>query len=323
MKKLALLVALLAIAGCAHGSNAVMPLPAVPHTDAVVGTWQTIPINGHPYAMAPGRDGGMWMTFNNTNVVSRVDPVTGQQLSYKLTGTDTSYLTPNPDGNMYVAETMADGTFAIAQVTPQGAITEFPLPGTDMVFGIVTASDGAIWTTRMTADGASYVARMDTLGNYTAFVNQFSATIRGLVRGSDKNLWTNAQMNNTGYAVRVSVKDGSMTLFQSPLTQATEGSDGMLWSFGPGPEFVETDMQGVSTTFPVGTNRMTSYATSNHLLWWVQSSRLLGFNTTTHKITKHVAFPDKTAVGLAVRGPDGRIWATDDFTNDLYVYTIP
>lgn len=322
--RLAATLALILLVGCSHGSNAVMPAPQGPGVSggSIVGQWQTLPISGVPYAMAPGKDGGMWMVFNNTSTVSRVDPVTGKQLSYKLSGTDLPFLTPNPDGNIYVAEVMADGSSSIAQVSPAGNVSEFSLPGSDALGRIISGSDGAIWMTR-SSTSASYVARMDTFGKYIAFPNQYPATVSELVRGSDKNLWGWGEANGVSNAVRVSIQDGSLTWFQSPLTMPTEGSDGMIWSYGPGPEFVQTDMKGVSTTYPVGTNRLCNYAASNHLLWWVQNSRLLGFNTTTHKVTKHITFPDQTSAGLAVRGPDGRIWTTDGYSDNLFLYTIP
>ncbi|MFH8589837.1 hypothetical protein ACH4GP_36620 [Streptomyces celluloflavus] len=132
-----------------------------------------------------------------------------------------------PDGNLWFTEYDRG---LVGQITPGGAITEYPLPTPDGgPTGITAGPDGNVWFTeydsgmigRITPDGAITDYRIPSPNSFPW----------GITAGPDGNLWFTEY--NNGVIGQITA-DGSIT--EHPLTNTgsgptgiTAGPDGNLW----------------------------------------------------------------------------------------------
>lgn len=309
MRSRALLIVLFAAVAAAcssHGSPSSVVAPFSSYaiaSPAPAPTWSsTIAYSGSVASMVAGHDGAMWGALADGRL-TRIDPL-GNQSFYTLGGTALGPITPNPDGNVYVAESLNGGA-GIAQVTPQGQVTDFALPGTDTISSIVTGSDGAVWMIRPDSPTNSPIGRMTTTGAYTEYADTVGFGLQNLMRGSDKNLWSSN-------LVRISIIDGSMTYFPGPgATFQTEGSDGMLWQVDTLDAY-SVDMNGNVTAYPIARKqRYTPQVATAHRIWFVggyATPALHAFSTSLHKMLGvNVPIPGGL-VGTPSVGVDKMIW---------------
>jgi hypothetical protein len=103
-------------------------------------------------------------------------------------------------------------------VTPNGQVTEFPLPGpADWVLDIVAGPDGALW---FTEERANKIGRITTSGVLTEFPLQGAGPFRapvGITVGRDDAIWFT---DLTGFVGRIS---------GGPLARLTELSPAKVW----------------------------------------------------------------------------------------------
>jgi virginiamycin B lyase len=127
----------------------------------MAGQISTIPIpvtaadpNPNPATMATGPDGSLWWTELNDNAIGELTasgvfhsypiPTAGaNETNYAAEGTGNS-ITVGPDGNIWFVDGNAP---KIGRITPDGVITEFPVPSGDHPYAIVTGPDGNLWFT--------------------------------------------------------------------------------------------------------------------------------------------------------------------------------
>jgi virginiamycin B lyase len=141
--------------------------------------------------------------------------------------------TIGPDGNIWYTEPYEHDL--IGRITPDGQITEFPIPGD--AFGpagaadLITGPDGNLW---FDATGVYAVGRCTPNGSITVFsLPNFGSGngVRGLTAGPDGNLWMAADDNQI-YRVNTA---GQLTgNFSIPTPNSGDyamaaGSDGALW----------------------------------------------------------------------------------------------
>lgn len=143
-----------------------------------------------PRALAAGPDGNVWYSAFKVNKVGRITPdgvVTEFDMPRPNSGPGD--ITTGPDGNLWLVELggVMDGIAVdgnrIARVTPDGAITEFPIPsagGTPI--NIAAGPDGNVWYSK----GAA-VGRVTMQGEITEFpLADGPARATGLTAGSDR-----------------------------------------------------------------------------------------------------------------------------------------
>ncbi len=143
-----------------------------------------------------GSDGQLWFTSPTDNTIRRVNTKGEFTGAFKIPTTtgkirekNTSFprgLAAGPDGNVWFAEM---GGNKIGRITPNGEITEFPLPTPDSG-PYVPAFDnsGRVWFAESTANK---IARLDPA---TGKVDEFplpslNCLPRDMVTGTDGNLW--------------------------------------------------------------------------------------------------------------------------------------
>ncbi|HWB83888.1 MAG TPA: hypothetical protein VG675_07090 [Bryobacteraceae bacterium] len=91
-----------------------------------------------------------------------------------------SHITAGPDGNIWFAEL----TDKIGKITPEGAVTEYPVPRGGNPAWITTGSDGNLWFTER-----GEIGRITTAGAVTEFASAPSYFPGPIVAGHDGNLW--------------------------------------------------------------------------------------------------------------------------------------
>jgi virginiamycin B lyase len=147
----------------------------------------TTPDSG-PRALAAGPDGNVWYSGFKANLVGRITPegvVTEFPMPRPNSGPGD--ITAGPDGNLWLVELggVMDGIAVdgnrVARVTPDGEITEFPIPsagGTPI--NIAAGPDGNVWYTKGAAIG-----RVTMSGDITEFPIE-GARATGISAGSDR-----------------------------------------------------------------------------------------------------------------------------------------
>ncbi len=149
---------------------------------------------GSPYAIASGADGNVY--FSDVSLLQEAF----DQITTAGTLTSTSIKTPN---QMHPLYSMALGTDhdlwapdasgnAIAQFTPSGAETAFPIPtASASAQGIVAGPDGALWFTEY---NGGKIGRITTAGSITEYPvtplpGQTVSHPLGITNGPDGALW--------------------------------------------------------------------------------------------------------------------------------------
>lgn len=303
------------LVGCSQATSVMLPQPSKsttvvdPHT---VGVWTMytlqIPIG---FDLVAGHDGFLYGYGYNGgwDELVKMDSQ-GNETPIPLPGLNcptSESITPNPDGNIYAADALQDGTPAIAQVTPQGTTTQFPLPYTDCTLGMVSGSDGHLWIVH-----TGGIGRMTTNGQYTEFGGGPFAFPR-IQRGGDKNLWVEnfTHSNGANTLVRISVQDGSQTTFPCPsdADDLTEGPSNNLYMMGEG-QIYQVNMDGTVTAYPLANatiRNVMTLGTKGRLFWAHDNNHVIFYKTDTHEIKKRVAAPYGSNI-LSVSPDRTKLW---------------
>jgi virginiamycin B lyase len=198
-----------------------------------------------------GPDGALWFAEEGTCINAKCSDFTNGKIGrITTTGRVTEYPVPSadshpweithgPDGNLWFTE-LGDNLHGpgkhhhiegnrIGRITPQGQITEFPIPTFDSFpDGITTGPDGALWFTENTGNN---IGRITTSGHITEFpIPTPNSRSIGIRTGLDGNLWFTEQI---GQKIGRITPKGRITEF--PLPNAgnpvwiTLGPDGAMW----------------------------------------------------------------------------------------------
>jgi streptogramin lyase len=105
-------------------------------------------------------------------------------------------MTTAPDGSLWFTDSSSQ-TPKISHVTPDGTLTEFPIPTSDKVktvftFSIAIGSDGAIWVNETDYDGTDYtlfIRRMTPDGVFTTIPVPAGLLLGRFFTGPDGGLW--------------------------------------------------------------------------------------------------------------------------------------
>jgi streptogramin lyase len=210
-----------------------------------------------------------WSTGANAQAQSVVSMPTASSLPF--------WIALGPDGNLWVTEYSGD---QIAQVTPAGVVTEFPIPTQQSApAGIVAGSDGNLWFIEQNGNN---VGRMTTTGAVTEFpIRTGNSGSTLIAAGPDGSLWFVEQLGNQIGRITTS---GTIAEYPIPTGGAfpagiVAGSDGALW-------FTEFDTNKIGRISP-----------------------------TSGAITEYpIAGPNSCPLGITA-GPDGNLWFTEPCTN--------
>jgi virginiamycin B lyase len=242
------------------------------------------------------------------------------------------------DGNVWFSEDAR-----IGRITPQGVITEFPLPASVIINGLAAGPDGNIWFT----DSAGKIGRLSPQnGSVIEFrLPTHNMTPVPIVAGPDGNFWFGAgDVVDTSSGVPLSlrpeigrislagtIKEFPLPAGSLPPTYLTVGPDGNLW-FADGPLWGDNmigriSLAGTIKEFQVPTFNAVPGAIvtgQDHNLWFVAdlvvdpgsiemhpSLGEIGRITPAGNVTEF-PLPKKPGQAAAptelTAGPDGNIW---------------
>jgi hypothetical protein len=171
---------------------------------------------GTPAWIAPGPDGNLWFTNDNSgNYIGRVTPggkVTAFPVLTPSANPDT--IVRGPDGAMWY--TLRNGN-KIGRITPSGQITEFPVPSPfSGPRGIAPGPDGALWFTEF---NGGRIGRITTAGAITEYPIPGGGLPVSIVRGPDGNMWFTApSLDSLGRITPA----GAITLFNASNASGPE-----------------------------------------------------------------------------------------------------
>jgi streptogramin lyase len=179
-----------------------------------------------PFGIAAGPDGNLWLSLAMGNAdrggigrattAGEVTLFPVQSLRGPHFESMPADLTAGPDGNVWFTEFQQD---AIGRITPNGQLTEFPLPGAPI--GIVAGSDGNLWFTQTSAR----IGRMTPQGA----LREFPVPTRGaaIAAGPDGALWYTQPEARIGRITTSGVVTGIE--ISAPALDITAGPDGNVW----------------------------------------------------------------------------------------------
>ena len=221
--------------------------------------------------------------------------------------TDPSDLALGSDKNVWFTELNFS---KIGRIKPNGAVSEFVLPGGHFGAGIAAGATGTLWFTEF---GAGFIGKITTTGTVTEFPAPASAFTEGICKGPDGNMWFTDSNNN---AVGKITPTGNVTEFPlltngaNPRSIVT-GPDGNLWVVETGPEAIArvtptgtvTEFKGAGDNayaITVGANGKL-YASSANGIWQI---------TTAGAITESIFSGGPTVWTHIILGPDKQMWMT-------------
>ena len=227
-----------------------------------------------------------------------------------------------PDGNLWFTEFSYDtggnvASAGIGRITPDGVITEFPIPAASVNgHGITAGPDGNIWFTEYLANR---IGRMTTGGVLTEFAIPTAGSLpQGITAGPDGNLWFVEQTGNKiGRITTEGVVTGEFLIptAASEPGDITSGPDGNLW-------FTEQSGNKVARITTAGHIYEIAIPTADSLphgivtgpdgnLWFVEGqggnvARVTPFGTITE-------FSNDGPTGESITaGADGNLWFTEN-----------
>ncbi len=243
----------------------------VPFTTAGRGT--QIPVGaagGLVSSIAPGPDGNMWMTYNFTATMGRLNTATGVTTQYGGLDTPGWASAAGPDGRQWV--TLTGGQ--IAAVPMSGSTTNYAIPTPGAVpIGIAQGPDGRMWFSEGTGNKIGAITTSGQMTEYT--LPTPDSDPQYIAAGPDGNMWfTQADANKIG---RITMS-GVVTEYPVPTPNANPrgiaaGADGNMWFTEPmAGKVASITMAGAITEYSAGLSP-NSYpaiiaAGQNGLMWF-------------------------------------------------------
>lgn len=240
----------------------------------------SIPSGGSPQDITAGPDGNLWYTDLNNKIgrVTTSGAITVFSLPIRSNPQGYTFNVPQdiaagPDGNLWFTEWVGDW---IGRITPDGTITEFPIPNNTGVglylWGITSGPDGNIWFTEQWGNN---IGRITPNGTITKFpIPTSNSNPQGITTGPDGNLWFTER---NGSKIGRITPNGTITEYSLPNASSypysiTVGPDDNFW-------FIE-------------------YASTNKI----------GRITPNGLITEFSIPPDSNGPQEITSGHDGNIW---------------
>jgi streptogramin lyase len=333
-----------------HSHIEQLKTPAIPPTPVQYALSFPMPETFDPNEYLPGiamgPDQNMWISVYDSNQIARFNaaglvsawtfPPDPQCLIPPTCSAGPTDMVAGPDGNMYVSLAQLNG---IAQVTPLGVITVYPLdpnvfpilPQGEGPRGIAIGPDGNIWFVH---SNTSKIGRMTLSGTLIAAYQIPTPGTNGgrITKGPDNNMWfTEVSTSKVG---RLNVQTGQFTEFTTPTANSyphtiVTGADGNLW-------FTERDVNQVAQITTSGT--ITEFQTPTKVsrpaymvsgpdgsLWFSEdfNSALCRVDPIQQTFVEYTTPPNIPIQPVAVApGLNGDIWVTDILNDAVAIFTV-
>jgi streptogramin lyase len=267
--------------------------------------------NGAYRGLTFGPNGNLWMAPEATsggNVIEEVN--TAGQLVAMFSDPDSPYLlTPGPDGNIWFSEITwayaADGGNHIGSITPQGSITEYPIPTLNSEPSDITKGpDGNIWFTEYAANQIGEVVLNQGATTSTSVASSLSAPLAG------QAVTFTATVSNTSTAAAptgsVEFYDGSTEL--GPGTPGSSSGNQATWTL-------------TTSALSLGSHSITAVFTGCSSFAWSQGS--MSVTVTPPASLSGIVWEDFNDDGQVDFGEEGisgvqiTLTGTDDLGNSV------
>jgi virginiamycin B lyase len=287
----------------------------------------TFPEEVHGIAVAIAPDGVPWFGLR----VQRGGP----SLAHSESGTlevdalakegeyaETTALQFDSEGALWFAENV-EGSQALARRTPDGTVTEFPIPKGEPITALTFGPEGDVWFARSGygENEEAQVGRMTLTGAVTQFPLETGAGPTSITTGPDGALWFNEERK--GKIGRIT-PSGDVQLFELGTTveprQIVVGSEGALWfsengqkrRYGRASDRVgRITASGEVTQFPVpfGTGTSKLAADPRGVVWFATDKGELSSISPSGNVGARgcVGECGEPIEGLAL-APDGSLW---------------
>ena len=242
------------------------------------GTISDFPSAGiNPSTIAVGSDGNLWYTA--ISVIGKMG-TNGVGTSFPL---HSGYsfpdgITAGPDGNLWFSE-QGTSQNAVARITPNGVITDFPLPTVTFpdhttwpvqASDLVPGPDGNLW---FTANSAPLFGQITPGGAITYYLPANASSFGGtspnsLVAGPDGNLWFADFAGHVGYLTLGGSSSTPTPVPQTPTPQPTSTPTPTLTEPSPG-EYLQASNAAYgldigSLNIPVGMHEIDSSVSNTY-----------------------------------------------------------
>lgn len=296
-----------------------------------------------PSSITTGSDGALWFTEWAKDRIGRIT-MAGHVSKWTLPTADAgpTSIVAGPDGNLWFTETgipRGPTIDQIGRITPQGAITEFPINGRPVA--ITAGPEGDLWFTAEGPTGPE-IGQMSSGGivGYTALRDQGltaqGATASGITTGSDGNLWFTTDDGEIGRMV----PSGNVSFFDIPgggvAGTIADGPDGNLWFTGYSTSSAayigRITTNGAISRYPIASEAQGITAGPDGNIWFtLYNTDQIGRMNAAAGIAGQVAYYSVAIDGGSTpagpygitTGPDGNIWFTDWIAGAVAEYGPP
>ena len=235
-----------------------------------------------------------------------------------------SGIAAGPDGNVWYFDV---GQKLVGRVSPNGSITQFPVPGTGSGSeAIAGGADGNIWmVARSDMNGPDWILKVSPAGVVTKYPLANGVGPEGITWGPDGNIWFTEFW--TGRVGRMAPA-GVITEFSLPTPNPrgiVTGPDHNLWIAEGGLQhesIARMTIQGEITEFPLGSNVNNQLQPHNIVagpdgnMWFTEIGQI-GRITPAGVITQFpIGSGHDNVFGLA-GGADGNVWFIDATANTV------
>ena len=235
-----------------------------------------------------------------------------------------SGIAAGPDGNVWYFDV---GQKLVGRVSPNGSITQFPLPGTGSGSeAIAGGSDGNIWmVARSDMNGPDWILKVSPAGVVTKYPLANGVGPEGITWGPDGNIWFTEFW--TGRVGRMTPA-GVITEFSLPTPNPrgiVTGPDHNLWVAEGGLQhesIARMTIKGEITEFPLGSDvnhQLQPYnivAGPDGNMWFTEIGQI-GRITPAGVITQFPMGSGQDNVFGLASGVDGNVWFIDATANTV------
>jgi streptogramin lyase len=214
--------------------------------------------------MTVGPDGNYWFTETNANKIGKLTPQ-GALTEYQLPQGRCTYptgITAGSDNNIWFVETTEQNTGCgaksfLAKLTLDEVFTEYPIPGVNMGYTIVTGPDGNLWIS-----GSSTYSLQNTIIKATTEPAYTSYNTSGypfnIVEGKNQDLWFSQYYPQYVPTKKMAHITSSGVISEFPITNTdwiealAVDANGDVWYMDLNANQIsKMDINGVITSYPL------------------------------------------------------------------------
>ena len=286
------------------------------------------PVSQTPSYIATGSDHNLWFT-TAADIIQIT--TTGTQTAFANSGGFATHIAAGKAGFLWFTDLNGN----VGQITVNGTITTFNVPGAGKTFDIAKGPDNNMWFSEQSAHA---IGRITPAGSSTLYPIPSGATPSGVTAGPDGNIWFSATGGPNVMEFGKVTLQGGVTEY--PIAAGTPGVPGAMIQ-GPDGNLYATDSVGgvfVVTTGGASTYYATSFQTNfengiavgpDRQIWISpgdSADDLTEFNTSKHTFGKAAMVPGCPNGGSAAiprgltLGPDGDMWFVTESCTYVGVY---